>query len=347
MTDLPKSTAAIGEYSRSMQPLSRRAALAGFGAGALALAAGRPAQADIMGLVVVGGDGWLYPIWDEVRRFDAARFKISTGIINEAVAIMKKAGIDTVISLTPSKSRIYREFLPKDFVWNPEADKRYERALDALRVNGTLVPDLATTFINARKANPNEQYFFKTDTHWTPIGAELAAQEISKEVVAKLKLPPSAKPGMQLGDYIEMIQSKNDLFDQLPAAEKSKYSKERYKIRKEGNGSADAGLLDDDTADAVLIGNSYTQPKYGYAAELSKGIGRPVGLTWRVHQFGSYDILLEYFKTAGFKQTKPKLIVWDFEETDMEGPPDRKDFWGEHAMSADQFLGEVHKAVKA
>jgi alginate O-acetyltransferase complex protein AlgJ len=348
MAEIPTFSSTLSAAGLSMPLISRRAALAGLGGGALALAAGKPARADIMGLVVVGGDGWLYPIWDEVRRFDAARFKVATQVINDAVAIMKKAGIETVISLTPSKSRIYREYLPKDFAWNPDADKRYAMALDVLRKPGTLVPDLATTFMEARKANPAEQYFFKTDTHWTPVGAELAAVAISKEVLAKIKLPPSAKPGTQLGDYMEMIQSKNDLSDQLPASEKPKYPKERYRIRKEGSGNGEAaGLLEDDSADTVLIGNSYTQPKYGFASELSKGLNRPVGLTWRVHQFGSYDILLEYFKTAAFKQGRPKLIIWDFEETDMEGTPDRKDFWGEHAMTSEQFLGEVRKAVGA
>ena len=348
MTDLSAFSTASHAGSGSAPILSRRMALRGFGAGALALAAGRPAHADIEGLVVVGGDGWLYPVWDEVRRFDMARFTTATKVINEAVAILKKGGIETVISLTPVKSRIYREFLPKDFQWIPATEKRYQLALDTLRAPGTLVPDLATTLLNARKASPTDQFFFKTDTHWNPLGAEMCAIQVSKEMLAKFKLPASSKPGTQLGDYMDMIQSKNDLFDQLPAAEKPKYGRERYKIRKEGTGNGDAAsLLEDDSADVELVGNSYTQPKYGYSQSLSKGLNRPVGLTWRVHQFGSYAILLEYFKTAAFKANKPKVIIWDFEEIDMEGPPDIKDFYGEHAMSSDAFLSAVHKAAGA
>ncbi|MDR3524133.1 MAG: hypothetical protein P4L66_08505 [Acetobacteraceae bacterium] len=328
------------------QALGRRTLLGGMAAGALALTAGsRAAQAEIMGLVVVGSDGWLYPIWDEVRRFEMAHFQTTTKLIIDAVNIMRKAGIEVAISLTPSKSRIYREFLPKDFAWVPDADKRYEFALSTLTKGGVLVPDLATLFLAARKANPTTEYFFHTDTHWTPAGSELAAGEMSKQILAKMKLPANPAGGKKLGDYTKMIQAKNDLAEQLPPAVKAKYTKEYYSIRKDDADTGGAGLLEDDKADTELVGNSYTQPKYGYAPYLSKGLNRPVGLTWRVHQYGSYAILLEYLNSQAFKATRPKLIIWDFEETDMEGPPDRKDFWGEHAMSVDQFLGSVTKAV--
>jgi alginate O-acetyltransferase complex protein AlgJ len=330
--------------SLSAMPLGRRAILGGMAAGAFALAAGRPAHAEIEGLVVVGSDGWLYPIWDEVRRFDAPRFATTTKLVVDACNILKKAGIQVVISLTPSKSRIYREYLPKDFAWTAETDKRYAAALDALGKGGVLVPDLATLFLNARKANPTVEYFFHTDTHWTPTGAELAAGEIARQVQAKIKLPPSSQPGKKLGDYIKMIQAKNDLSEQLPPADKAKYGKEFYQIRNDADQGGGA-LLEDDTADTVLIGNSYTQPKYQYADYLSVDLNRPVGLTWHVHQYGSYAILLEYLGSKAFKTTRPKLIVWDFEETDMEGPPDRKDFWGEHAMPNEQFLSQLTKAV--
>ena len=326
--------------------VGRRTLLGGIGAGAMALALGSSrAQAEIMGLVVVGSGGWLYPIWDEVRRFEMAHFQTTTKLIIDAVNIMRKAGIEVVISLTPSKSRIYREFLPKDFAWTPETEKRYQLTLDTLGKGGVLVPDLASLFLAARKANPTTEYFFHTDTHWTPAGAELAANEISKQVLAKIKLPASPTGGKKLGDYTKMIQAKNDLADQLPPAEKAKYTKEYYTIRKDEADPSGAGLLEEDNADTELVGNSYTQPKYSYAPYLSKGLNRPVGLTWKVHQYGSYAILLEYFKSAAFKATRPKLIIWDFEETDMEGQPDRKDFWGEHAMTAEQFLGAVTKAV--
>lgn len=57
--------------------------------------------------------------------------------------------------------------------------------------------------------------------------------------------------------------------------------------------------------------------------------------------------MLEYLASPAFKQSRPKLIVWDFEETDMEGSPERKDFWGEHAMTGEVFLSKLTAAVSA
>jgi alginate O-acetyltransferase complex protein AlgJ len=321
-----------------MAQIGRRALLGGIGAGALMLATGRPAKADISGLVVIGNNGWLYPIWDEVRRFDAARFQVTTKLVVDAVNLLKKAGIDVVISLTPTKSRIYRENLPKDFLPIPDTEARYARALDIFAKNGVLCPDLATLFLNTRKTNPTKELFFHSDTHWTPAGSEIAAAEIVKQVNATIKLPPSKTPGKKLGESVKMVQAKNDLADQLPPAEKANYPKEPYEIRKDLSDAGAGALLEDDAADVVLIGNSYTQPKYMFAPHLSADFNRPVGLFWHVHQYGSYAILLEYLASKSYKANKPKLIVWDFEETDMEGPPDRKDFWGEHVMGNEEFL---------
>ncbi len=323
---------------------SRRALFSGLGA--LAVTLSRPARAAIMGVVVVGKDGWLFPVWDEVRTVDPQRIHKVTQVINEAVAILKRAGIETVISLTPAKSRVYREFLPDDFRFSADAERRYAIALDDLRRPGTVVPDLATLFLNLRKAQPTAELFFKTDTHWTPAGSEPAAVEIARAIKAQLHLPPSARPGTQLGDYVNMLQPKNDLSELLPPALKAKYPGQAYRIRRV-IGAHQSALLEDDTADTVVIGNSFTQPKYGFSDGISKELNRPVGLMWKVHQFGPYRTLLDYLASAGFKQQRPKLIIWDFEETDVDAAADRSDVWGQDAMPPETFLASLRKAVGA
>jgi alginate O-acetyltransferase complex protein AlgJ len=325
---------------------TRRSVLGGLGAAGLAGLAGlTPAQAEIMGLVVVGKEGWLYPVWDEVRMFDQTRYNAAVQVILEACRILKGAGIEVVLAVTPSKSRIYREYLPPDFAWIPNAERRYANALEYFTKNGVLMPDLATLFLDARKSSPQNDLFFHTDTHWSPFGSEIAANEIGRQVREKLKLPPSGSPGKKLGEYVKFIQSKNNLTEQLPPEVRAKYGKEIYQARKDLSEDEAGGLLQDEVIDTVLIGNSYAQPKYMFAPYLSAALNRPVGLYWRVHQFGSFAIMLEYFASKAFKLARPKLIVWDFTETDMEAPPGRKDFYGQHAIADDQFLAMVRKAV--
>ena len=125
--------------------LGRRAVLAG-GAAASLLFPGPQARAAIVNMCVVGTDGWLFPAFDEVRRSDLALVRRTAGQVNDAVAVLKAAKLDVVLSFTPAKSRVYREFLPADFKWSPDAEKRYSVALEELRRPGTLVPDQATMF---------------------------------------------------------------------------------------------------------------------------------------------------------------------------------------------------------
>jgi len=324
--------------------VSRRDALRGLATAAVGAGLSRPAAAALQDFVVVGKDGWLFAVFDEVRQFEMGRFRTVTQGINDAVAVLKHAGIETVISLTPAKSRVYREFLPADFQFIPEVEKRYDMARDILTKPGTLVPDLSAVMLGLRKANPQVDYFLKADTHWTGDGAEPCAIEIAKQINAKLHLPPSSKPGTQLGPVITAKQSNNDLADGLPDAQAAKYGPQSYHIHQVVQ-SGGAGLLDDDAADVLLVGNSYMQPKYGFAPMLSNQLGRPVSLVWKVHQSSPYKTLLSALSSDKVRNQRPKLLVWDFEETDMVSLTDQQDVWGPNVIKSDVFLTQLRSTV--
>ena len=326
--------------------LSRRAALGG----ATALLAGslapRRSQAKIVDFVVVGKDDWLFAIYDEVRHTDLPRIKTVTQVINDAVGTMKQAGIETVIALTPAKSRIYRDYLPADFQFNGDSDKRYATSLDLLRAPGTLVPDLAAAMVDQRKTHPDVPMFLKADTHWTGPGAEPAAAEVAKQIKAKLRLPPSAKPGTQLGALVATRQAQNDLADGLPDDVGAKYGPQTYMLHQPIQAGA-GSLTADDASDVMLVGNSFMQPKYGFAPMLSNQLERPVSLTWKVHQSSPYKTLLTALGTEEARRHKPKLVVWNFEETDMAALSDEAGVWGQNVMPAKAFLAALRSAVTA
>ena len=257
--------------------VTRRAALAGIAAYTTASAAAlHPAAAAIEGFVVIGQDDWLFPVFDEVRRLDVSHLRAVTQLIVDSVAILKRGGIETVISLTPAKSRIYRDYLPSDFQIAPEVEKRYAMALDLLGKPGILVPDLATPLLGLRKNQPDTALFFKADTHWTGAGAEPAAVELAAQIKAKIRLLPSNKPGTALGPVVTVRQANNDLADGLPDAIGAKYRPQSYPVHQMAQTQPGAALLDDDSADTLLVGNSFMQPKYGFASMLSNQLGRPV-----------------------------------------------------------------------
>ena len=305
----------------------------------------RLSQAAIVNLVAIGRDGWLFPTWDEVRRVDLTRVKPVVGVVAQAVEIIKKANIQIVFALTPVKSRVYEDMLPDDFKFTLDPQRRYSEALSQFRALGTLAPDLFAPLQSLRKAQPTQPLFFKADTHWNAAGAEAAAIAMAKEIKEKLKLPASAASGIKLGAPSMLTQEKNDLAALLPAADAAKYPLEIYQIR--AVPVAAGGLLDDEPADVVVIGNSYMQPRFGFSAMLSNQLNRPVQLVWKVHQYGPYQTLLSYLASNAFRRKKPSVIVWNFLETDMIVPSNRKDVWGPNMIAPQAFLDEVQKAVGA
>ena len=249
-----------------------------------------------------------------------------------------------MLLLTPAKARIYREFLPDDFSFLPEADARYQLAVETLRKSGALVPDLATALNDLHQKDPGTALFFKADTHWTGAASEAAAQVTGAQMLATFKLPPSARPGTQLGKAVTQTFFDNDLVHEMSNMQKSEYPPETFQVHASVASGA-AALLDDDTADVAVVGNSYMQPKFNFSATLSNVLNRPVGLVWRFHSSGSYRALLIYLQSEAFKKKKPKVIVWNFHEVDMEISVDSAVAWPQDYMAVDVFLGNVKKAL--
>lgn len=321
------------------EPLGRRGLLAV--AGGLALS--RPALARIHDQVVVGQDGWLYPAWDDVRTANARRIPRVTGVIGEAVAALKQAGIETVLLLMPPKARIYPEFLPPDFAWAPPAQARYGVGLAELAKSGALVPDLAVALQAARRAQPNDLLYLKADTHWTAVGAEAAATAVAQQVKQRLRLPPPRGPGMRLAAPSLLRQDTNDLAEMLPPAEQARYPVQSYRIHQPQQQAG--GLLADAGGDVVVIGNSFMQPKYNFAAMLSNQLDRPVTLFWKIHRFGPYRTLLDYVGGATFRAQRPKLVLWNINEGNLETSPDNAGIWGPNAMASQAFMGDLRRAL--
>ncbi len=327
------------------QLVTRRAALAGLAGAVLAPSAARALT--VTKGTVVGKDGWLYLVWDDPRKADPERMRRVTKVIGDAAALLHGAKIDVVIALTPAKARVYREFLPEDFTFTPEADRRYGAAAEQMRQAGMLVPDLAKFFATLRQSNPQEKIFFQSDTHWTAFGAESAAGEVGRQMSGALHLPPASRPGSVFDRVVTMSHINSDLSGNLPAAEQPQHPPEAYPMHHLAVPRTSTALIEEDSSDVVVVGNSYMQPKYNFAPALSATLNRPVGLVWKVHLVGPYKTMLNYLGSEQFRRERPKAIVWNFHEIDMELPADSQAAWTQDAMSNEAFIDAVQKAVRA
>ncbi len=323
--------------------LTRRATLAG----AAGLMIPRLGHAELTAKVVIGKDGWLFPAWEDVRRTNLARTKAVTKVLADAAAALRQGGLQIAFLLTPHKARVYADFLPADF--QPDADfaGRYTMARTDLQVSGALVPDLQAFMAASRQAQ-SEPLFFKADTHWTAAGAELCAAEMGRQL--RGLLPADAKrKGMSLGGYQNHMHT-GDLVGLLPDSEQPKFKPERFRLRSaaalRGGGNNQGGLIDDSNADVAVIGNSYTQPYFGFPLVLSNQLNRPVDLSWQTARVGPYRTMLDYLASPLFKEQRPVLLVWHVMEGALEWPSDLESAWGPAAMPPAQFLDGLRQAVR-
>jgi alginate O-acetyltransferase complex protein AlgJ len=320
---------------------SRRSLLAGLGALGLASTTGRDAKAAVSGLAVVGKDGWLFPVWDRVSEADPGQVRQTAQVIGQAIGILKSAGLDTAIMLIPSKGRTYRQFLPNDLRVAPDTDRRYSAVLNELRRPGAILADLDTPF---RAKASSVQLFFKSDTHWTPMGAELAAVEVAKAIGPTM--PRSSRPGTHVTTLVNKTHARGDLVRNLPDAQRASYGPEPYQIRDIVNAAGQNALIADDTSDITIVGNSYMEPKYGFQPILSNQLSRPVSLFWKPNNVGPFSTLLQYVSSDSFRQQRPKVIAWTHLEFDIPGLPSSSG-WSQNAMSPEKFLGDLRRAVGA
>ncbi|WP_338662842.1 hypothetical protein VQH23_22195 [Pararoseomonas sp. SCSIO 73927] len=317
---------------------ARRSLLLGAGAAALSASV---ARAQAPGLVIAGTDGWLFGAWDRANDAPLDNMRAATSVISQAIGILRGAGIQVAMLLIPSKTVLYRQFLPSNVRFQADLERRYGIAAGEFRRAGAIVPDVQAAF---RARQPSVQLWFKTDSHWTPMGAEIAAVEMAKAVGPTL--PPSSRPGTQVTALVNRQYPRGDLVRLLPAAQRDGYGVEPYQIREIASSGSQNDLIADDTADVALIGNSYVEPRYLFQPILSNQLMRPVSLFWKPNNVGPWATILQYLSSDLFKQQRPKVIIWTHLELDLSTGPSSGG-WSQNAMSADKFIADLRRGVGA
>lgn len=178
--------------------------------------------------------------------------------IERAAAALEALDIQLLVLPIPAKSRVLPHQLPKPM---PEANSaRYSRVLAELSRRGIASVDLLSSFGQAE--NP-ESLFMRTDTHWSPAGARIAAEEIATELRAAFPALASDFPVGEYRNRPEAVEDefRGDLFEflptrswlrQVPAPERL----QRFEL--EVLREPEFGLFDTPSIAVALVGTSYS-----------------------------------------------------------------------------------------
>ena len=269
--------------------------------------------------VLIGSSGWLYTTEEfQTAPGDAAQIAAKLTEIRRVRSTLAAQGTQLMVLLVPAKSRVYPEHLGR-YTWPAVKRNVYEAFRQQLENSGVVAPDLFTALTSAKTQG---EVFLHTDTHWTPLGAAVAAQAIKAGLPRFARAPElpvasftlkTAAPASYSGDLLKYValgrlqESVGPAPDQLrtPSARRSD--------------NAAGGLLGDDllgggTPAVTVVGTSYSaNARWGLESQLKTTLGTDV-INAAQEGKGPMVPMREYLKSATYKNAPPKLVIWEIPE---------------------------------
>jgi len=278
--------------------------------------------------VELGKDQWLYT--DE--EFNA----VVNGEQNEAdnLAIiqgvrdaLKAQGTELVLAIIPAKTRLYPEHIGANKPASLHTDL-YQQFHAQVAQAGVFAPDLLTPLQGAKQ---NGQVFLRTDTHWTPMGAEVVAQQLGAAIAQKN--PLNGEPTKFTTQAKETSAYKGDLTNFLPLdplfsnlLPQPDQLQQRSTDLVEAQASGDDALFADSDVAVGLVGTSYSaNPNWNFLGALKQALHSDV-VNYAEDGHGPVLPMLKYLQTDAFKNSPPQVLIWEFPERYLPAHNDLGEF---------------------
>lgn len=234
--------------------------------------------------------------------------------------------IALIVAVVPDKSRIESDSLGN--LLRPESmQSRVEQWVDSLSKAGVNVVNLTDTL---KKMNgiTGVHMFMRTDTHWNEEGAEIAARLIAQRILhtgfvasPSVERTLSAQKQQVVAGDLEKLAGINNLHAWFrPPGEMVRNSS--FAIRTQASSAQDGKPLDDDLfgdtqlPNTVLLGTSYSTTS-NFALFLAFFL--KTNIANFAKEGGDFSGSVNaYLKSAAFKETPPKMIIWEIPERMIE-----------------------------
>ena len=262
---------------------------------------------------------------------------------------LKAKGVELLVVVTPGKPSIYPERLTAAGIniAGANAAGHGKAILDSLAKLGLNTVDLYTPLLAAKADDAKfGPLYLNDDTHWTPRGAEIAANVIAKKVgeLAESGVVNIGEPSMEfvasdsiadrMGDIGEMSGlNKFNVFKAQKVTGHVIYQQEISERTEPPQDSLlDSTVVRDTTktpfkddfrkAKILILGDSFSRiyqtdapVNAGWIAHFAKEMGRPVASI--VSDGGASTLVREKLaRKAGVLKGK-KLLIWEFVERDL------------------------------
>lgn len=266
--------------------------------------------------VVLGKEDWLFSDEEFKTYADAeTRARSHLALVTWVRDELQRRGSTLLIALLPSKARVYPEHLGRRKPSAIHADL-YPRLARDLIAAGVMHTDLLGALKNGKT---EDAVFLRTDTHWTPWGARVAAQAIARQLTsAKLAGQGStvyhtqtAAPQPHRGDLFSFLPLDPYFAALLPPGEQ--IAVPQTASAAETTSAAD--LFGDDKAPTVaLIGTSYSaNTLWNFTGALQQALREDV-VNYAQQGKGPFVAMLDYLARTDLPATPPRLVIWEVPE---------------------------------
>lgn len=274
--------------------------------------------------VLIGERDWLFsdeefnPIVNAQQHLDD-NLAMIRGVRDE----LARYDVELVLAIIPSKSRLYPEYIGEH---RPSALHKdlYQRFHTAVSGAGITAPDLLTPL---QAAKDDAQLFLRTDTHWTPEGADVAARQLSKAVEVQGEprefVTEAGKQEPYKGDLTTFVPVDPLFAELLPEFDPLK--KRTTREASEPQAGTDALFADADMP-VALVGTSYSaNPNWNFDGALRQHLRRD--LSNHAEEGGGPLVpMLKYLQSDDFAQHRPQVVIWEFPERYLPVAGDLTDF---------------------
>lgn len=274
--------------------------------------------------VTVGEQGWLFT--DEELFLGAespAVIDRNLKRVQTVAAHLQAEGVPVALLVVPAKARLYSDKLDNQRPV-PEMQAVYRRFLNQMQPAPVLAPELLPDLARAR--DQGTRVFLRTDTHWTPAGADAfarsAAAAIQQEFDGQTWGEEQFKTALgqtraHEGDLLTYLPLE-PLFPDL-GPDQERLTERSTEPVNAGGMSADS-LFADTTADVVLVGTSYSaNPLWDFPGALKRYLGRDL-INVADEGQGPFQPMTEYLQSEEFRNHPPKLVIWEFPERYLAQP---------------------------
>jgi len=298
--------------------------------------------------VQIGEQGWLYSDEEFKPEADGAKqIRENLALIKGVRDELAKHDVLLLMAIVPSKARLYPEFVGDNRTSALRQDL-YQQFLAQVSAAEIAAPNLLSTLQDGKAKGA---MFLRTDTHWTPQGADLVAQQLSTTLKRGISL--DGEPQRFITQASAAQPYKGDLtrflpldpwFDYLlPAPDQLR----RRETRAAEPATGDDALFADSAMPVALVGTSYSaNPAWNFAGALRQHLQRDLSNHAEDGQ-GPLVPMLKYLQSEDFKNTPPQLVIWEFPERYLPMASDLSEFDAQWLGSLQQPAGEHRLAVSA